>query len=137
MSSGEFDRSKLSYVAGIGFMSIMLFFVFFMGDKDDIFVHAIICLVLACLMVFFFLFDEIWFMVNMADRSDDPEAFHTKVKRGSNFFSGILLMGLAGIIIIVSKDYSLWKGLHIMILTLLVAFSMFLLIYSMFLGTED
>ena len=46
-----FDRSKLSYVSGVGFMAIFLFYMFFMGDKDDIFVYSIIVIILASLML--------------------------------------------------------------------------------------
>ena len=136
MGAEDFDRSKLAYVSGVGFMAIILFYVFFMGERSDVFIHSLILLIMGALMVFCFLFDELWFMVNAALKSDDAESYQTKVKRGSNFFSGILLMGIAGIILIIFMDYGIMDGIHLMVLTFLSAFSVFLLLYSMFLGTE-
>ncbi len=130
------DKGLLAYVSGIGFTAIVLFFWFFMRGPEytDIYAMMFILVVLSALVVFFYLFDDLGFMYNYILGTDDPEGMKEKVKRGSNFISGIMMMTIAGLNIIGYSDYGNSLSLRLFIITLLTIFSVFLLLYSMFIS---
>ena len=130
------DKGMLAMVSGVGFTAIVLFFRFFMwgSEYSEIYTMMFILITLSALVVFFYLLDELNFMYNRILGSDDPDGMKTNVKRGSNFISGIMLMTIAGLNIIGYTDYGNSLSLRLFIMTLLTIFSVFLLLYSMFMS---
>ena len=138
MFEGEdgIDKGVLAYISGAGFMSIGGFFVFFMwgSEYSKIYPMVFISIILSSLVVFFYLLDDLNFMYNHALNADDPEETKTKIKRGSNFISGNLLFLISILNIYTYREYTVDLSLRVLIITLLTLFSVFLLLYSMFMA---
>jgi len=136
----ETNKSTLAMISGLGFMGMVFFFYFFMTGKEyeDLYVITTIIIILSALTIFFYLLEDLNFMFDFCMKKADPEDYHTKVKKASNFISGLLLMGIAGLNIIAYSEYTdLGKSARLLIITFLTLFSVFLLLYSMFLALED
>jgi ABC-type transport system involved in cytochrome c biogenesis permease subunit len=125
------QKSTLALLSGVGFMAILVF-LYFMIDAErpgDVWGMCIVAIILSGLMTLFYLFDDLRI----------KPAFITR--RNSNFVAGMLWLLVMVIIVIgfssftAPPTYQIWDGFRIFILALLSAFSVFLLLYSMF--TED
>ncbi|RLF47161.1 MAG: hypothetical protein DRN20_06270 [Thermoplasmata archaeon] len=127
-------KSTLAYLSGVGFMSIILFFVFFMQPEryGEIYPTCVIIITLSALVVFFYVFDDLNFIVNFASRRDDPEGFREKLEKGTHFISAMILMVVVGMNLIVYRNYEPDFSVRLLIITLLTLVSVFLFLYSMF-----
>ena len=140
----DVDKGVLSFLSGLGIISILGFFYFFMkpAEYSELYNLTVFTMLVAATMVFFYLLEDISFMYNKTLESDDPEAFRNKVKRASNFISGMLLMLMLIVNIITYADYadfgshSYSAGIRITIIAMLSIASVYLLIYSMFMGSD-
>jgi len=130
----EVDRGTLAMLAGVGFVGMILFFYFFMtgAEYEVIYNWMVILIVFASLAPLMYLFDDLNAIFNWALSKDDPDEFKKKVRRGSNFMAGMLLMGLAGINLIAYTEHGGHMALRLLVMTALALVSVFLLLYSMF-----
>ena len=140
----DVDKGVLSFLSGVGLLGIFLFFYFFMKPEgySELYNLAFIIIIVSALMVFFYLLEDISFMYNKTLSQDDPEAYRNNIKRGSNFIAGMLLMLMIGMNIITYADYadfgghSYSAGIRITIIAMLASASVYLLVYSMFMGSD-
>lgn len=122
------QKSTLASLAGTGFPAIGVFMAFFMvGRPLEVWITAIAAIALCALMSLFYLLPDMKF---------GPSSITWGV---ANFIAGMLWF-LSLVIIAVGfmwfttpPTYELWDGFRIFILSLLSAFSVFLLLYSLFL----
>ena len=131
MADMNLQKSTLALLSGIGFMGIVVF-LYFMYEANrplDVWIMCIVALLLSAVMTVFYLQDDLRRKPAWASR------------RSSNFIAGMLWLLVMVIIVIGFSSFTtppthqLWDGFRIFIITLLSAFSVFLLLYSMF--TED
>ena len=140
----DVDKGVLSFLSGLGIIAILLFFYFFMKPEaySELYNLAFFIILVAAMMVVFYLLEDISFMYNKTLSQDDPEAYRNNVKRGSNFISGMLLMLMIGMNIITYADYSDFgghsysAGIRITIIAMLATASVYLVVYSMFMGSD-
>lgn len=132
----DLGKDVLAFIAGVGILGIVLFFYFFMMEEtyENIYVMTLLVMIMAVLMVFFYVFDDLGFVFTWALMRDETGDFKDKLRRWSNLVSGMLLMGLVGINIIAfsSPDLTTDHGIRILIITCLTSFSVFLFLYSLF-----
>ncbi len=138
LDEGGPSKSTLATISGVGFMAIVLFFYFFMWEPSysEVYPTMFILIILSALTVVFYLLDDISFMYHFALTREDPEDFKSKVKKASNFMAGLMGMTLVGLNIIVYTQFGDKVSIRILIITLLTLFSVFLLVYSMFMGED-
>ena len=131
---GDMGRDVLAFIAGVGILGIVLFFWFFMRDSmyQNIYVVMVFVIILATLMVMFYLFDEIEKVYAWAMIKDETGMLKDKLRRWTNLLSGMLLMGLVGINIIAFIEYSFGHGFRILVITCLTSFSVFLFLFALF-----
>lgn len=134
----EMDRGSLAMLAGVGFIGIVMYFYFFLTGEgyEEIYPTMVILILFSSLSALFYLFEDLNAMFNLALSRDDPDEFRTKVKRGSNFLAGMLLMGMVGMNLVVFTNYDSDMALRMIIITLLTLVSVFLLLYSMFMAED-
>ena len=125
-------------LAGVGFIGIVMYFYFFLTGEgyEEIYPTMVILILFSSLSALFYLFEDLNAMFNLALSRDDPDEFRTKVKRGSNFLAGMLLMGMVGMNLVVFTNYDSDMALRMIIITLLTLVSVFLLLYSMFMAED-
>ncbi|UCD92246.1 MAG: hypothetical protein JSV43_08535 [Methanobacteriota archaeon] len=101
----EFDKSKLAFVSGIGFVGLGFILYFFVIEPNipNLMTFSIIAIILSTIVAFFYLFDDLKIRT-------------TKLtERGARFISGIFFMVLTILFIVALMTY--WPSISNMDLT--------------------
>lgn len=91
----EFDKSKLSFVSGIGFVSLgfIIYFFVVVPAVPHLLMFSAVAIILSTLVAFFYLFDDLKFRTARL------------TERGARFLSGIFFMILVIMFIIALMTY--------------------------------
>ncbi len=120
----RFSKSTLTFLSGVGFMGLLVFFIFFMPSRPmEVWLASIIGVMVAAASSLFFLIDELKFKPNFI------------TTRNSNLLAGMLFLLMLIVLLWGFKEFTVtpyewWDGMRIFILTLLSSLSTFLFLFS-------